>query len=583
MSRGWLLPLAALTLALAACSGVPSSSSPETVEALNTGGPSPSLTSPPLTGDARQIVEYFLDQQATTTLTHTSARAYLTKAANNRWSDASATIIANEPTISTFDQKQNTATVTVYGRVLGTLDSNGIYHPTLQGDGQGGDRQPFVFHLVQLPDKQWRIDRLQPGLLLNDEQFREFYRQQVLYFDDLTESSLVPDLRWSALDDRVEWSQWLLRELADGPRQDLANAVSTDTMPANIDPQGIKVTLGTPTLIEIPGSSQLETGVRNRLAAQVSLTLIEALSAREISITDHGVPIEIPQVASTTFTAADFSASIGPAAPTPEVYYLTSGRVRDDAGHLLSGPLGDGQYYLTSFAIGQPEPGGPEYAAGVTGSGSSERAYFGTVHDGLRPTSLQGELSRPAFAPGRGEAWIGVGSKLYRIVAGTPDPRVYPVPIVSASGGGRIVALRFSPEGSRIAIVIAGANGGTQLYVGAVVRGAGQVSIGVLEPISPSGVVVTDVAWLEPFRLFAIGYLAGSGDSRTFETGADGTDWTNSTIGNLPKPPDTVTAATGSNVWVSARNGYVWRLTGTSWVSPGTTGQTVGTAPVYIE
>lgn len=576
MKRVGILLLAASALALAGCSGVPSSSAPETVEALDTGGATATQARPPLTGDARQIVEYFLEQNATTTSTHTFARAYLTSTANNRWSDDTATIIANEPTISTFDSKRST--VTVYGRVLGTLSSNGVYTPSLQGDGQGGERQPFVFHVVKTLDKQWRIDRLPPGLLLSDEQFRDTYRQQVLYFYDRTEESLVPDLRWSALDDRVLWSQWLLTQLADGPRQELANAVSPDTLPANIDPNAIKVTLGTPTLIEIPGSSQLDPRVRDRLAAQVSLTLNEALSGREITITDGDVPVPIPKVAGDTFTAADFSASIGPSTPTSEVYYLTSGHVRDDAGRLLSGPLGEGQYYLNSVAIGQPGPGGTEYAAGVTGSATHGRAYVGTVRDGLRPTSVRGALSRPTFAPGRAEVWFGVGSELVRITADTPKPRVYRVPIVS--GGGQIVALRFSPEGSRIAIVIAAASGATQLYVGAVVRGAGQVRVDLHEPISPVGVVIDDVAWLDAFKLFAIGSLAG-GDPRMFETGADGTDWTNATV-NLPAPPDSVTAATAANVWVSA-NGYVWKLSGTSWVSPGPTGQTPGTAPVYLE
>ena len=149
------------------------------------------------------------------------------------------------------------------------------------------------------------------------------------------------------------------------------------------------------------------------------------------------------------------------------------------------------------------------------------------------------------------------------------------------SGGGEIGALRFSPDGSRIAIAIAGASGASQLFVGAVVRGAGQVHIDGLQPISPVGVVVTDVAWLDSVKLFAIGYLAASQDTRSFETGVDGTDWTNSTV-NLSDPPDSVTAATGSNVWVSA-NGYVWELSGNTWTSPSDSGQTVGTQPVYLE
>lgn len=576
MRPAWLLAVAAAVVALAACSGVPSSSAPETVQALDTGGASgaPSTNAPNLGGDPRLIVDSFLAQNATSSTT--LARAYLTNAANIRWSDNIATIIADETT-GTFDTSRDT--VTVYGRVLGTLSNSGVYSPALQG----GERQPFVFHFVQLPDRQWRIDRLHPGLLLSDEDFRDKYRQQVLYFYDLGEQSLVPDLRWSALDDRVQWSVWLLRELADGPRPDLANAVSPDTMPANINPTTITVTLGTPTLIDIPGSSQLDPGVRDRLAAQVSLTLIDALSGREITIMDGATPVVIPAVGGTAFSASDFTSALGPPVPSAAVYYLSGGRVRDESGRALAGPLGEGrQYYLASFALDQPQPGGAIYAAGVTGTDAKERLLVGTTRGGLRQTSVEGALSRPAFAPGTTEVWIGAGSTLYRVDANTGALRAYPVPIVS--GGGQILALRFSPEGSRIALVIGGANGEGQLYVGAVVRGSGQVRVDGLQQISPTGLVVTDVAWLDSFKLFAIGYVAGSGDSRTYETGADGSDWTTSTLGNLPtrQGPDAVTAATAANVWVSA-SGYIWQLSGTSWVSPGTTGQTPGTAPVYLE
>jgi hypothetical protein len=572
------LALAAVPLLLGGCAGVPSSSAPETIEALDTGGASSTAPRPPhLDGDPRQIVESFLTENATSTATHATARAYLTRAANSRWSDDSATIIGNDYSVSTYDARSDT--VTVYGRVLGTLSANGIYTPSLQGDGQGGEKQPFVFHIARLGTES-RIDKLHPGLLLSDDQFREIYRQQVLYFYDLAEDSLVPDLRWSALDDRTQLSEWLLTQIVDGPRPDLANAVSPDTMPAHLDPRQITVQLGTPTLIEIPGSSQLDAGVRDRLAAQLSQTLDEALAGREMSITDSGTPVEIPQVGGDRFTAADFTAATGPPAPTSEVYYLTNGRIRDDTGRLLTGPAGDGSVYLSSVAVGQPRPDTPLLVAGASGTGAAERLYVGTQRGGLHPTSVRGSLSRPAFVPGRDEVWVGDGTKLYRVRVEPTGPRVDQVPMLSS--GGQVLALRLSPEGSRIAIVISGASGSAQLYVGAVVRGAGPPRVDGLKPISPVGVVVTDVAWLDAFKLFAIGYLAGSQDSRTFETGVDGTDWTNATIGNLPAPPDSVTAATSANVWVSA-NGYVWKLSGNSWVSPGPNGQTPGSAPVYLE
>ncbi len=123
-----------------------------------------------------------------------------------------------------------------------------------------------------------------------------------------------------------------------------------------------------------------------------------------------------------------------------------------------------------------------------------------------------------------------------------------------------------------------------QLYVGAIVRGSGQVRVDTtLSPISPDGVVVTDVGWLDSLKLFAIGWLSPSGDARTFTTGVDGTEWTNIGIDNLPSPPKSLAVtAGGPSVWVSA-NGFVWKAqTGTQWVSPGPTGETRGQMPVYL-
>jgi hypothetical protein len=108
------------------------------------------------------------------------------------------------------------------------------------------------------------------------------------------------------------------------------------------------------------------------------------------------------------------------------------------------------------------------------------------------------------------------------------------------------------------------------------------VRIDTLAPISPEGVVVQDVAWLDSLKLFAIGSLSASGEPRTFESGVDGTEWTNLGIDNLSAPPDSVTVTTGANVWVSA-NGYVWKAqSGTQWVSAGPTDQTPGRMPVYV-
>lgn len=577
MKRALALVVALLLLAvLAGCTGVPSSSAPQTVEPLETSAPSGSLPGPPVNAGPRDLVSAFLSANAGDATTHTAARTFLTSAASSRWSGATATIV-DDRSVGTYSETKHT--LAVYGRVLGTLNADGLYTPSLDAEGEGGPRVPFQFTLTKVRG-QFRISQLRNGLLLTEQEFRASFRQRVLYFYDLAEKYLVPDLRWSALDDRTQVAEWLLTQLVSGPRPDLQSAVSTDTLPAQADARHITVTLGNPTRIEIPGSSQLDAGVRDRLAAQVSQTLLETLSGRSIRITDGGVPVRIPRVLNDQFTASDFDTTTAPPVPDPAVYYLSQGgELRTESGKPLAGPLA-AVGGLVAVALTRSAP--PEGALLVAAVDSTGRLLVGSEAAGLRPTAVQGQLSRPAFAPGRGEVWIGEGARLLRVTPGA-KPRVLPVPIPAVSGGGRVVALRLSPEGSRIALVVSGATAqSAQLYVGSIVRGNGQVRVDTLEPISPKGVVVGDVAWLDSQKLFAIGSFAATGEPRIFETGVDGTEWTNLSIGNLALPPDSVTVATAANVWVSA-NGYVWKQNGSQWVSPGPTGQTPGRAPVYLD
>jgi hypothetical protein len=578
--RGVLAAVAAVVL-LAGCTGVPTSSAPQTIEPLQSAGASGGPTaSPPPNADPLTIVQSFLAANATNADGDSLARAYLTPAARNRWSDNTATIVADDYSVSTYVAK--TRSVTVYGRVLGTLNAAGIYTPSLQGVGDGGPTRQFRYTLAKSAGQN-RIDQLPNGLLLSDEQFRATFQQQVLYFYDAAETYLVPDVRWNALSDRAELATWLLSQLVAGSRPELQNAVSTDTLPTQADARNLTVHLGLPTKIEIPGSSLLAPAVRDRLAAQVGYTLFNTLSEHTITVTDGGKPVDIPAVGGNQFSAADFPTARGPSPPQPAVYYLVNGQVHTENGKPLGGALSDGRYFLASIALARPHPAGPLLVAGVQGAGNTERLLVGTSA-GLRPTTVRGVLSRPAFAPGLPEVWIGVGSNLYRVTTDGTISKPTQVPMPPGSGGGQVVAVRLSPDGSRIAIVVSGAKASSaQLYVGSIVRGSGQVRVDAMQPVSPEGVVVRDVAWLDSTKLFAIGAVAATLEPRTFETGVDGTEWTSLGIGNLSLPPDSVTTtAEAPAVWVSS-NGYVWKQQNpTQWVSPGPTGQTPGKMPVYL-
>jgi hypothetical protein len=579
MNRLRLLAVAlAGLLLLGACAGVPTSSAPQTIEQLPLGAQSSDQSSAPTTdAPPREIVQEFLKANGADPGKHASARAFLTTDFRTRWTDTSAMVITDNPSVGTYNSQ--THKLTVVAKELGSLDAQGIYTPKTPGDGTGVTvRISFTLALV---DGQYRIDRVQAptsGLILTDSQFTDTYKQRPLYFYDNTEQYLVPDPRYSDIADRGLVSEWLLTQLITGPQPTLEAAVASDTLPAQIDASRITVKLGAPTLVEIPGSSQLDASGRNRLAAQLSETLDDPLAGNKITVTDGGRPVSIPAVHGTQFQPEDFASEVaGATVTTPSLYYVQNGRVYAEDGRPMGGPLGRGSTGLSSVALGSPAGGDSMLAAGIVGAGSGQQLWVGNAANGLKASGVSGALTRPSFAHARREVWVGAGAGLYRLAldpAGNPVGK--PVAIPGPVSGGRVTAVRIGPDGVHIAAVVSG-----QLYIGSIVRGTGEVEVAGWHAISPTQTVIKDVAWLTPLRLFAIGRTSNSTDYDTFDTGVDGTDWTSTTVVGLQQPPDQVTVTIGASAWVSSSQ-FLWVQSGGQWVSP-IGGQTPGMAPVYVE
>lgn len=574
-----LATVSAAAAALAACTGVPVASAPETIQPVARANQAPAGFTPRDGEAPRQIVNEFLHDNSVDPRQHTAARLYLTSAARNRWTDTTATIIADER-VGTYQAAKKQLVVT--GRIVGKLDADGIFTPYLQASGHAtqGDAA-FVFG-IQKVDGQFRISNPR-GLLLTDEQFEQSYRPKPLYFFDLSNRYLVPDQRWSALQG-VPLEEWLVGELANGPSDLLQSAVNSDTMPAQANTRNFAVTAGNPSKIEIPGSAHLEGAARNRLAAQVGTTLNDVLPGETFIITDGGRPVTIPASGSTKFAQSTFGRAQGPEPPTADVYYLRGGQIVDRNGSLLNGRrVNDGSYFFTSVALTRMAPGSNLTVAAVA---DGHQLLVGSQFRGLTKTGVHGDLSRPAWAPGWGEVWIGDGDKIYRVLAAHPTRKPLAVQLPAEEvGGGRIVALQLSAEGTRLAVVIEGANGTRRLYVGAVTRTGGKVRVDALNQVSPVGVSVDDVDWIEPLTLVAIGEHRS--DARIFSVNVDGSMWSETSVSGLPARPDFVTVSPGQQVWVSVGSGAsatVWEQQNTeTWQSPGRIGQTPGTAPQYLE
>ncbi len=456
---------------------------------------------------------------------------------------------------------------------LGTLNADGAYTPAF-----GEIKLTFKLQLV---NGQYRISIPPTGLVISEDLFSRYYSARAIYFYDAADHYLVPYVRYSALADQTQLANWLMNQLTNPPEPQ--NAVSAETLPAQA--HRLTVSLGSLSKIQIAGSQQMEAAARNRLAAQVSQTLGAATVNGSLTIMDGTTPVRIPAVRGTVFSSSNFVGALGPPGPTvPEVNYLVDGRVVDQNGKALPGAINNGRPGYRSIALARRAATPGLAAAAVVGTEGREQLLVGNTQNGLRPTSVpHGALSRPAWAPGLNEVWIGDGTQVFRVDTSGASPVVKPVATSPAAGGGRIVALRISPDGARIALVISGSHRSGQLYVGSVVRGAGQPQVVNLQPISPDGVVLNDVAWNYALRLTAIGYRTTSSQTRIFEVGVDGAQFDDRGTNGLPAAPDSLTATAGApQAWVSA-DGFVWIQNGTtSWISPGPSGQTTGTDPIYL-
>lgn len=582
--KRFLAVLVGLVLVLSGCTGVPGSSPPQVVRTVADGAQDqPQELSTPAPGVVpRILVQNFLAVSSLDTGRHASARTFLTPAARSSWTDTAVTVVASTPSVGDYTPGKPVVASAVE---LGTVTTTGTYMPAQQTGRAAKMQFPFGISTV---GGQNRINTLRNGLILTEQQFVESFVPRSLFFFDLARSDLVPDLRWTPDDDPLQVSEVLVNLLAGGPSPTLQNAVNTDSLPAQADTRHINVTGGDPVRIDIAGSAQLARTAKDRLAAQIAATLADVDRGRSLQITDGGTPVTIPAAGAKEFSSSDFmNATVAPS--TGEVFYLRGGQISDEYRRLVRGPLNYGRYPLTSFAVTRSgSASGDLTVAGVTALDGTDRLVIGTQTSGLRRTTVAGVTSRPAFAPGRVEAWVGAGSTVYRTVLSNGRITSAPVPLPTPAGL-RVVALRLSPEGSRIAIVLRDSAGHQQLYTGAVVRSSStQVQIGQLQQISPNNVTVTDVAWIEGERLNAIGSDSATQDPHVYRTGADGSAWTEYGIGELPGPPATLAGSPGKPAWTASGADVFVQTTPTTWANPGQSAalqatSALGSAPTYVE
>ena len=254
---------AVVVLLVAGCGGIPESSAPQVVRTVERGPTSitaePRATPQPGDGPS-DVVKKFVQAGTDADAGHSTSRQFLTTATARRWQD-NPTVILDETNIGDATLSGDSATVPVTGRRVGQIDANGVFSPILKGTGTG-DEETFNFNLAKISG-YWRMDQLQPGVLISEPAFSSAFRQRELYFFDATRPVLVPDLRYTPLLGQA-LAGWLLTELLAGPRPELAQNLVSE-VPTQAGKPSAQV--GDPLTVEIPGAAQLDAGGRNGLAA----------------------------------------------------------------------------------------------------------------------------------------------------------------------------------------------------------------------------------------------------------------------------------------------------------------------------
>jgi len=402
-----------------------------------------------------------------------------------------------------------------------------------------------------------------------------------LYYFDLGQKHLVPDPRYSPLADQ-SLATWLLEQLLSQPRLELQQAVLT--IPDAVNAKNATVTIDAATqlyVVELPGSSRLDSNSRRRLAAQVASTFNNAL----VTITDNHREVSIPGITG-PFAETDFQSASGVIHDRPAFYVNDAGIVLDQTGKVLEGPLGHRSYELTSISLAGNPAASDLRAAGVAGSTGRSTLLIGSRKAGLHNVGLAaGPMSRPAWAPGLSEVWLGYGGNLMRVPTSGASSGAPSQVAITGRGNltGPITAVRFSPDGTRIALVIGGPGGGAQCAVGTVERNGSNARIDNLVPVTPSDMTVTDVAWNDGTTLYVSGRTDPS-DYGVWSVESDGSAFSKRPSSNLPATPESIAAASGELPWV-ASGGGVFIQRSDHWTAPfGVIDATVrGRSPIYLE
>ncbi|MFE4517753.1 LpqB family beta-propeller domain-containing protein [Kitasatospora sp. NPDC056783] len=456
-----------------------------------------------------------------------TARKYLTESAAQTWNpDAgirvlSATTIPAGQDVTAADTQVSAA---VSGQLVATVDEK---HSYLLVAGQNNNvSSDFTF---VRENGEWRIDKLPPGVIMNETNFRNSFRQVERFFYAAPDPSAVVSGNTGQevliadpiyLRRRINPLISAARALVHGPSSWLAPVVGT-AFPAGATVESVTIDDSRLAHVQLGGADIGEPMACRRMATQLFYTLADQGKGQVDRLELKG------RHGSCTAGRSD-QPSTGPGAlagrASTQQYYQ-----RADNGVLMmltdEGRTGD----PVRGALGKPQPNGtpPLGTVAVSRDGLTAAAVSGDGHQvysvPLAEGAALGEpvLSSPAKGgdkedgfgspswDGRGDLWVVDRNKQSPRVVMVRGNKSYTVPVEGLTGQA-VDSLKISSDGARIALVVKTPGlAASSLMFGLVVHGgtkeAPTAKITGLRRAAPTLTDVASVSWAETDQLLVLG------------------------------------------------------------------------------
>ncbi|MDQ1173149.1 hypothetical protein QE430_001456 [Microbacterium testaceum] len=534
MRRALALVSLTLVLALAACTGLPTSGY------VNPGrGPQADDTQafafvpdgPQDDAAPADIVEGFLRAGSGPADDWATAKTFL--APGTQW-DPRASV-----TIDRLADRRATATddgtgVTVSLATVASVDSSGAYAPAASGTAVN-----LAFALTQI-DGQWRITAAPDGVVLYEEVFPTVYQSASIAYFDPTWSFIVPDVRWFP---RGFVASRVATALVDGrPSPWLAGAVRS-AFPDELSLVGRSVTLSSSGVAQVqlpPAALSLDRTTLDRMQTQLARSLVTA-GISDVQMTVEGTPV----------TASEVPVRVTRVDPSPAVLTTAGlfGSLTGDTVEAIDG-LSDAVESLAPTAV---ELEADRSLAAV-------RTQQGPVASAL----ADGQTFLLDDRPGLIAPSIDAEGAIWSVPSNAPNQ----VRVITAEGVPRqvgnawpdaseITAMQISRDGTRVAAIVT-VSGTREVWVAGIEREGGEVTLGAPHVLSFSQQGAFDLAWLDDTSVGVLVAVDGGSLLRELNVGGRGTE--------SAAPDGARTLAAGStSVRVLDDSGRLYSRRGSSW------------------